>query len=380
MRIVGLDVGSKKHSFCEVRDQRVIKRMTARGLGELEEVLGAQTSAARVALEACREAWHIASVLRSWGHEVVLVDTTRVRQLGIGAHGRKTDRIDAEVLAHALEARRIPIAHLLSPQRQELRYELGVRHALVETRAQYVTSVRHMCRSHGVALPTCTAGYFAVKLRGVVLGEGLSSLVTPLVRLIEQLDVQIRAVDAKLIAFANADPLFKQLMTAPGVGLIVAAAFISVIDDAHRFRRAHEVEAYLGLVPGEYSSGSVRRIGSITKQGNRLARAVLMEAAHSILRMAKSDDPLKKWGDNVRDRRGLLIASVAVARRLAGILWAMWRDDTVYEPGRLGTASARGHRRHAQALEVRAAGLVRAAAKIQRRSRRTTKLVSEVTA
>ena len=169
-------------------------------------------------------------------------------------------------------------------------------------------------------------------------------------------------------------------MTAPGVGLIVAAAFISVIDDAHRFRRAHEVEAYLGLVPGEYSSGSVRRIGSITKQGNRFARAILMEAAHSILRMKQSEDPLKKWADNVRERRGLLIASVAVARRLAGILWAMWRDDTVYESVRVGIASARGLRRHAQTLEVRAAALIRAAEKIQRRSRRTTKLVSEVTA
>ena len=145
MRIVGLDVGSKKHSFCEVLDQRVVKRMTARGLSELEEVLGAKTGSARIALEACREAWYIASVLRGWGHEVVLVDTTRVRQLGIGAHGRKTDRIDAEVLAHALEARRIPVAHLLSPRRQELRYELGVRHALVDTRAHYVTTVRHLC-------------------------------------------------------------------------------------------------------------------------------------------------------------------------------------------------------------------------------------------
>lgn len=379
MRSVGLDVGSKKHSFCEVKDGRVVRRVTARGLSELRDVLGPETGSARIALEACREAWHIASVLRGWDNEVLLVDTTRVRQLGIGAHGRKTDRIDAEVLAHEVEAGRVPIAHLLSPERQELRYELGVRHALVDTRAQYVTRVRHICRSRGVALPSCTAGYFAAKLRTVVLDRELAVLASPLVTLIEQLDIQIRIVDAKLIAIATAEPLFKQLMTAPGVGLIVTGAFISVVDDARRFRSAHEVEAYLGLVPGEYSSGSVRRLGSITKQGNRLARESLVEGAHSILRMADSNDPLKKWADSVRERRGLRIASVAVARRLAGILWAMWRNDTVYEPARLGAASARGHRRQAQALEIRAAALVRAAAKIQRRSRRTTKLVGEAT-
>jgi transposase len=215
-------------------------------------------------------------------------------------------------------------------------------------------------------------------MRTVVLEPAVDALVRPLVRLIEQLDVELRAIDSKLITLTEAEPLFTQLMTAPGVGLIVATAFVSVIDDAHRFRRAHEVEAYLGLVPSEYSSGDVRRIGSITKHGNRYARMVLLEAAHSVLRMASSDDPLKKWADAVRARRGLQIASVAVARRLVGILWAMWRDNTVYEPASLATLSARGHRRHAQDLSMRAAALTRAAAKIQQRFRRTTKLVSEV--
>jgi transposase len=378
MRIVGLDVGSKKYSLCEVKDGRVVQRVTTRSVSDLKEVLGPSSAPARIAIEACREAWHIAAVLEGWGHEVVLIDTTRVRQLGIGAHGRKTDRIDAEVLARALESGRVPVAHMLSPERQALRYELGVRHQLVETRAEYVTTVRHICRSHGIPLPTCTAGYFAVKLRTLALPETVATLVRPLVALIEQLDPQIRSVDGKLIAIANGEPLFKQLMTVPGVGLIVAAVFISVIDDARRFRRAHEVEAYLGLVPSEYSSGSVRRIGAITKHGNRLARCVLVEAAHSVLRMSSSDDPFKKWADAVRDRRGLPIAAVAVARRLAGILWALWRDDTVYEPARLGLASARGHRREAQSLQLRAAALVRAAAKIQQRSRRTTRLISEV--
>jgi transposase len=374
MRIVGLDLGAKKYAFCEVKEARVVRRATCRGVRELEEVLAPALGPARVAVEACREAWFVSNVLSSWGHEVVLIDTTRVRQLGIGDHGRKTDRIDAEVLALALESRRVPVAHMLSPERQQLRFDLGVRKTLVETRAQYVTTVRHLCRSKGVSLPTCMPGYFVSKLRKIEFDDALRRLVDPLLLVLEQLDVQIHGVDAGLIAIAKSEPLFAHLMTVPGVGVIVAATFISVIDNARRFRNAHEVEAYLGLVPSEYSSGNLRRIGSITKRGNSYARAMLVEAAKHILRHA-SNDPLSKWGLAVKARRGANVAGIALARRLAGVLWGMWRDGTVYEPARVGAATARGYQRHAQSLELRARALLEANAKLQRRARRTTKIV-----
>ena len=120
MRIVGLDLGVKCISFCEVRDGVVIARRTVRSVEELDDVLGPEAPPARVAVEACREAWSVHDRLRDAGHEPVLVDTTRVKQVGIGAHRRKTDRIDAEVLARALEANRIPRAHVLSPARRRI--------------------------------------------------------------------------------------------------------------------------------------------------------------------------------------------------------------------------------------------------------------------
>lgn len=92
-----------------------------------------------MAIEACREAWYVYDPLTSWGNQVLLVDTTRSKQLGVGRHGRKTDRIDAEVLARAVEEGRIPLAHVLTPERRELRKLLNVRRYLVEARAQGVT-------------------------------------------------------------------------------------------------------------------------------------------------------------------------------------------------------------------------------------------------
>ncbi|XXX77702.1 hypothetical protein WMF30_02850 [Sorangium sp. So ce134] len=89
-----------------------------------------------MAIEACREAWAAHDKLRDWGHDVPVVDTTRARQLGIGQHGRKNDRLDAEALARADERGGIPLAHALSPHRRAIRHQLAVRRALVETRAQ----------------------------------------------------------------------------------------------------------------------------------------------------------------------------------------------------------------------------------------------------
>ncbi len=125
-----------------------------------------------------------------------------------------------------------------------------------------------------------------------------------------------------------------------------------MIDEAKRFRRAHDVEAYVGLVPSENTSVH-RRLGSITKQGNSYLRALLVQAAHAVLRL-RTNDPLKRWGEAVEQRRGKRIAVVAVARRLVGILWAMWRDGSVYHPTKLGLATATGLASHAGELAAEA--------------------------
>ena len=130
---------------------------------------------------------------------------------------------------------------------------------------------------------------------------------------------------------------------------------------AMRFESAHQLESYLGLVPSENTSGH-RRIGSITKHGNTYLRALLVQSALSILRL-KKPDPLQEWGRAVSTRRGTRIAAIALARRLAGILWAMRRKGTVYEAARVGRASAEGVRDHAQSLEFQAARIARASRK-----------------
>ena len=155
----------------------------------------------------------------------------------------------------AVDIGRVPTAHVLPPERRALRAELSVRGALVETRAQYVTTIRGLARAAGVLLPTCSTDQFSARFASIPLDEATRSLVAPLVTTMSTLEAEIRRVEERLLGLAERDVTIGLCATVPGVGLIVASAFVSVIDEAKRFRSAHAVEAYLGLAPSEATTG-----------------------------------------------------------------------------------------------------------------------------
>lgn len=363
MRKVALDLGKRQTMYCELQGGQVVRRATVAEVESLKPLLGPEQQAAVVAIEACREAWYVHDLLVSWGNEVVLVDTTRSKRLGIGQHGRKTDRIDAEVLARALEENRLPQAHVLSPKRRELRRVLGVRRALVESRARLVVTVRGLVREQNGRLPSCGTELFVERVREQKLESELAELIEPLVTLLDSINQQLQESEERLAKLCQAEPVIAQLTTAPGVGSVVAACFVSVVDEARRFSHAHQLESYLGLVPTEATTGGKRRLGGITKQGNSYLRALLVQAAWTILRASNKDDPLHLWGKAVAERRGKRIAVVALARRLAGVLWAMWRHNAVYDAEHLARRGSAGLQSAAQALEYRQEALVKAAKK-----------------
>jgi transposase len=333
-----------KIAFCEVLAGQVVHRGTVRELDGLEGLLGAETGKARVAVEASRSSWLVCDWLAARGHEAVMVDTTRLAQVGIGAHGRKTDRIDAEALARSIAKDTAPRAHILSPARRLLRERLNQRGLLVAQRACLITATRGVARGRGIRLPTADTEDFVRTLKKRPPSPELAEEIAPTVAIVESLDAQIVVLDAKLVELCKDDRSVQLCATAPSVGLIVAGTFVSVIDEPARFKDAHQVEAYLGLVPNEDSSGTRRRLGAITKKGNSYARSMLVQAAWQIQRSTSTDDPLVLWAKQVARRRGKRIAAVATARRLAGILWAMWRKDRTYDPAKLAAQSADGKR------------------------------------
>ena len=131
------------------------------------------------------------------------------------------------------------------------------------------------------------------------------------------------------------DERVRRLRTVPSVGAVTTAAFVATIDDVQRFRHAHQVKAYLGLVPRELNSGETQRRGHITKAGHPRMRWLLIQAAVSILRRRPPQaEALRTWALHLAARRGKAIAVVALARRLAGILYALLRDGSAFTPNR----------------------------------------------
>ena len=130
---------------------------------------------------------------------------------------------------------------------------------------------------------------------------------------------------------AKAHPICPRLMSVPGVGPITALAFVAVIDDVSRFKNAHQLEAYLGLTPGESSSSSRVQRTSITKAGNSMVRRCLVQCAWAA-KHSHRRRPLEMvtWSLEIEKRRGKRVAVTALARKIAGILFALWRDNTSY--------------------------------------------------
>jgi transposase len=170
------------------------------------------------------------------------------------------------------------------------------------------------------------------RIHELPLPAGLSAELAPLVAVVTVLTAQIDAADERLAALVKQEPAMQRLQTLPGIGPVTACAVVASADAIHRFPSAHEFEAYLGLVPSEQSSGEKRRVGAITKTGNAHVRWLLIEAAWRVLRSKRSDTAaLRVWARRVAARRGKWVAVVALARRLAGILYAMWRDEVAYD-------------------------------------------------
>jgi hypothetical protein len=143
-----------------------------------------------------------------------------------------------------------------------------------------------------------------------------------------------------MLAIGHADAVCRRLMTVPGVGALVAVTFRSAVDDPQRFATSKAVGAHFGLTPKKYQSGETDVTGAVSKVGDALVRTALYEAAHIMLTRAVRFSGLKRWAMNVATRRGMKRAKVALARKLAVVLHAMWRDGTDFRWGKEAAAAA----------------------------------------
>lgn len=331
MDTIGLDLHKRESQLCmigfggEVTEKRIVTtsdRFTA--------VLGGRAPC-RILLEASTESEWVARHLESLGHEVIVADPGFAPMYATRSKKVKTDKRDARTLAEACLLGAYRATHRVSAAQRHVRSELLVRDALVRTRTRYVSLIKAAVRREGLRLSQGEPEHTASKVRAIELREEVLEELAPILELLFALNREICSADERIKELGRKDPVVRRLMTAPGVGPVTALAFVATLDEVTRFPSAHQVEAYLGLVPSEYSSGERQHRGRITKRGNARMRWLLVEAGWRILRSRRPEClALKVWANQVAARRGKRIAVVALARRLSGILYAMWRDGNEY--------------------------------------------------
>jgi transposase len=337
---VAIDLGGRESQICVREGDGTIVAEDRWPTRSLKKYLS-RLPKSRVVLETCSEAFAVADGALELGHEVRVVPSTLVRALGVGARGIKTDVRDARTLSEAsCRMASLPSVHVPSAEARERKTRCGMREALVGVRTKLVNTVRGWLRTQASGLlPRATVETFPKRVRERLKTQGLAipTFVERQLSTITHLNEQIRASDAELEEVAAADPVCRRLMTTPGVGPVTAVRFLAAIDRRERFSDAHALASYLGLAPGEDSSSDRKRITSITKAGATALRSCLVQASWSIRRL-RPNDPMAIWARAIEERRGKKIAVVALARKLAGILYAIWRDGSVYQPIRATTA------------------------------------------
>ncbi len=334
MQHVAVDLGSKKSQVC-VREpdgtiikESVVPNSTLRGLFKRQPH-------SRVILETCSEAFGVADWALEAGHEVRVVPATLVRSLGVGARKTKTDRRDAQALSEVSCRIELPSVHVPSDLARERRRMCSIRQELVSTRTALINCVRGWARSQLLKIPSGKSETFTRRLRDVALkqSDGLPMFIERTLLVLDAVNEQVLDADEELTRLAEQDPVCKRLMTVPGVGPVTSMRFVAALDDVSRFPSAHAVQAFLGLTPGENSSSQRKRRTGITKAGPSAVRGALTQAAWNFRRYFPND-PVVIWAAGIEQRRGKQIATVAVARKLAGILFALWRDGSTYESRR----------------------------------------------
>jgi transposase len=282
----------------------------------------------RVAIEASGTWWWLVDLLEQLGHRPILSNPKQTK--AIAAARLKNDRVDAERLALLLRGDLLPTVWIPPASLREARELIRRRIQLVWLRGVIRNRLHAMLARRNLQ-PTSGKSWLTQRgqreLQRLALTETPSRIREDCATLLPTLDAQIRRLDADLVARWGRDPRVQRLTTIPGIGPFIAIVLVLELGDIQRFTHAKQVASYVGLTPRVRASAGRVRAGNISKEGNRLLRWVLVLAATQAIRRR---GPLRTWFHAVKKRRGKKVARVALARRLAEIVFHVWKHECDY--------------------------------------------------
>jgi transposase len=290
----------------------------------------------RVVMEACGSAHHHARRLGSQGHQVMLLPAQYARAY---VRRNKTDAADAAALIEASRCPDIRPVPIKSVGQQALQQLHRLRAQWMATRTRRLNFLRGCLREFGISIPAgapraIQAVRDAVAAQNPAVPALLHSSLLELLAEIDSLEQRCKHIERELGRLTERDPVVGRLMQIPGVGPLTATALRASVVDIQRFPSGRHFASWLGLTSREHSSGERRRLGRISKQGDPYLRTLLVHGARAVLlasrsaqRRGRSLDRLRTWVLELQERRGHNKATVALANKLARIVWATWRHE-----------------------------------------------------
>ncbi len=328
MIIIGCDfhTRSEQIAMLDTETGELEERKLEHEDGEAKRFYEGLKEPALVGMESTGYSIWFAEMLAEWGHELVVGDAAKIGAME--PRKQKHDRRDAEHLLNLLLRGDFPKLWLPSAGERDVRVLVEHRHQLVEMRTPAKNGLQALALTYGVRRGSrLWSERGQEELQKLPLREGMARRRSDLLRLLAQLNQWIKELDPRIAEEVARREDAKRLMTHPGVGPLTALGTVLVLGPVERFPDAQHVTSYVGLIPEEDSSGGRQRFGRLSKQGNRLLRFLLVEAAQSASRY---DASLRRAYRRLAFRKGAASAKVAVARKLAIRLYIMLRDKIDY--------------------------------------------------
>jgi transposase len=313
-------------------ERRVRREELAKLIGSLPPVV--------IAMEACATAHHWGRQFAAMGHEIRLLPPPSVSRLV--DRRKKNDRSDTRAIRKAASDEDVRAVPLKGAESQAEQFEHRVREQWLHHRTATINQLRAMLAEFGIVLPR-GAGVL-LRRRAELLSDRrlagmdrLRQLLEAQFELLERLDEMVGDADRRLRALARSSPVARRLTSIPGVGPVISTAMAAAVADAKAFANGRAFAAALGLVPQQHSSGDKVRLGPITKRGSRYLRANLVHGARSLLTSVKRStaepgDGLLGWAKSLLGRMHWNNAVVALANKLARIVWALMAKGGLYRP------------------------------------------------
>lgn len=331
---VGIDIAKNVFALHGVDDAgRVDLRKPSVRRTKLCEAV-ATLAPCTIGMEACSGAHHWARLFGAMGHTVKLMAPKLVAPYRMSGKRGKNDAADAAAICEAVQRPNMRFVAVKSADQQSRLMVHRARQGFVSERTATINRIRGLMAEFGVVLPEKAEVIRreAAHRLDELPGYG-KTVIEDLLAEVRHLDERVKQYDVHVKAMAKDSAPAQQLMQILGIGEVTATAIVATVGNAREFKSARQFSAWLGLVPGQYSSGGKTRLGSITKAGDSYLRSLLVMGARAVLNAAgNKTDSISRWAVSVALRRGYWKAVVAVAAKNARLAWATLTKGEAFVP------------------------------------------------